>query len=87
VAVELGFRGEPGAPQQLRLRGPERWVLDFHDVPEAPRVQTLDVGSGGVRRVRFALHEGHLRVVMDLEAEGLEVDLQQTGAGAVLTVR
>lgn len=60
----------PAKPSDEIAVHPDRILLDFPDTSSAPNLSTVDVNSGGVRRVRIGRHsESPLitRVVLDLD--------------------
>lgn len=67
VSVDLLADGAIGSYELLELANPPRLVVDLPGVEKAPR--TGPSGQGLVRGVRYGLHEGKVRVVIDT-AEG-----------------
>ncbi|MDQ2696283.1 MAG: N-acetylmuramoyl-L-alanine amidase, partial [Pseudomonadota bacterium] len=55
----------------LLLRNPARLVADLYDTRPRSSLNSLSLNSPAVSRVRFGIRDGHhLRVVLDLAAEG-----------------
>jgi hypothetical protein len=85
VAVIIKVSGEFGN-EAFTLREPERLVIDLSPVDSIQAPPQIDVGAGGVLRVRTGRFQAAVaRLVFDLEAPGVMYRIDRTAEGLKVT--